>query len=66
MVAKFPSSQHSPSSLAVRDGHHAHGGDGEQIVGGGAHDGAGPKWVRLKSFTDNSDNSQTYFRGGGA
>lgn len=58
--------QHSPSALAVGDGHHAHGGDGEQVVGGRADDGAGPQWVRLETFPDNSDNSQTYFRGRGA
>ena len=57
--------QHSPPALAVRDGHHAHGGDGEQVVRGRADDGAGPQWVRLETFADNSDNSQTYFRGRG-
>ena len=47
-----------PPDLAVRNASDADGGDGEEVEGGGAHDGAGAELVRLKVVPDDSDDGQ--------
>ena len=54
--------QSLPAALAVGDGDHADGGDGEEVVGGRAHDGAGPELVRVKLVLDHTDDCQADLR----
>ena len=55
-----------PSDLSVRDSHDTDGGDGQEVEGGGTHDGAGTQFVRLEVVTNDPDDGQEDFRGRGA